>query len=165
MFMDFSNSVNTFIRNTAFCSKFDNFWFTSLSKRLIISWLMTSAERPDLGLFSREFRLFCWPPCHCGILWATITIHISHAPMVFFGVCTLLVRNFMTTLNSIIWLSIFACGYKCIGIQTKVRSEENVCVKLNSCYHSTDKGLHCTKLICNRKLPSSTNLLNCPPIF
>ena len=38
---------------------------------------------------------------------------------------------------------------------------------LNSCYHSTDKGLHCTKMKKRnielyRKIPSSTNLLNYP---
>ena len=32
----------------------------------------------------------------------------------------------MTALNSIIWLSKFAWGYKCIGIKQKVRDEENV---------------------------------------
>ena len=106
MLMDYSNSENTFIINTAFWSKLGNFRVTSLSTRFIISWQMTSAERPDLGLFSKEFRL--------NILLTTLPLwntlgYNHHTPMDFFGVCTFLVRNFMTTLNSIIWLSIFAC--------------------------------------------------------
>ena len=53
-----------------------------------------------------------------------------------------------------------------IGFQTKSKSKKCTC-GLNGCYHSTDKGLHCTKmkkrnLELYRKIPSSTNLLNHP---
>ena len=79
-----------------------------------------------------------------------------------------LVRNFMTALNSIFWLSIFAYGYRLMGIgfQTKSKSRKCTCW-LNGCYHSTDKGLHCTKmkkrnLELYRKIPSSTNLIELP---
>ena len=54
-----------------------------------------------------------------------------------------------------------------IGFQTKSKSKKCTCW-LNGCYHSTDKGLHCTKMKKEielyRKILSSMNLLNYPRI-
>ena len=66
------------------------YFSTSLSTRMINSWLITWAGRPGLGSSSKESHPRLNSADHCGIRWATITMHISHMPMGFFNVCILL---------------------------------------------------------------------------
>ena len=88
-----------------------------------------------------------FPTRDCGLLWAIINILISQVDRWIYWWISLasvpsLVRNFMPALYSMIWLSIFAL-YGCRFSNKK----SNKCTRcLNGCYHSTDNGLHYTKM-------------------
>ena len=84
---------------------------TSLSTRSIISWLMTSTRRPGLGSSSKESR----PRLNSTDHFATVEYFGLLSPYtsamrrwISLAFAPSLVRNFMTALNSIFWLSIFA---------------------------------------------------------
>ena len=119
-------------------------WFlsTSLSTRSIISWLMNHISRATwpwviLGVWS-TFK-FCWPFCQCGILWATITIHLSHGMMDFFGICSLL-GLYVCSEHNILFF-VFIMG---IGFQIKIKSK-NVHFDWTAVIIDW-QGLHCTRM-------------------
>ena len=127
---------------------------------------MTSAGWPGLGSSSKESR----PRLNSADHFATVEYFGLLSPYtsamrrwISLAFASSLVRNLWLLWTQYSDFPFLPMG---IGFQTKSKSKKCMCW-LNGCYHSTDKGLHCTKMKKRNlelywKILSSTNLLNYP---